>query len=1349
LEFRVLGPLEVLERGRRLPLPGAKQRALLAVLCLHANEVVSSDRLIDALWADDPPQSPQAALQYHVSQLRKLLGPERIETRPPGYVLRLSGEELDLARFERLHEEARFAEALALWRGPALADFEYTEFARGEIARLEELRLAALEERIEADLEHGRHAEVVGELEALVHAQPLRERPRARLMLALYRCGRQAEALALYKDTRELLVGELGIEPGEELQQLERQILNQDPSLLPVEEEPEPAAPAAPREERKVVTALVCELRGATVADPEDLRALLAPLHVRLRAELERHGGTVEQVVGNAVVAAFGAPVAHEDDPDRAVRAALAVRDWIAEQPTDVQVRIGIGTGEALVRLDPGPDGGEGTAAGEVVNTAGRLQQAAPPGAVLVGESTYRATKDSIAYEQLAPLEAENGAEPLPVWLATKERRRLDAEPRGPSPFVGRDDDVAVLQSTFLRTLRDSSLQLVTVVGEPGIGKTRLVGEFRTAVETGPQRVLWRQGRCLSYGEGITFWALGEIVKTHAGILESDTPERAESKLAAAVDVVAEEADRAWLRARLGPLVGLRRDEQPVEQEEVFAAWRTFLERVAERQPLVVVVEDLHWADSALLAFLEHLVDWSLAVPMLVVGTARPELYERQPGWGGGKRNSTTISLAPLGERDTTRLIAALLSNAALPPETQATLLERCGGNPLYAEEFARMLVDRGLLRRRNGATEVAGGAAIPVPETVQAVIAARIDTLPPDRKALLHDASVVGKVFWAGSLASMGRIPKESALQGLHELVRKELVRRARSSAIADDVEYAFWHVLVRDVAYGQIPRGARAKRHIAAAEWIERIAGERVTDYAEFLAHHYATAIDLRRAAGDPEDDDLRDRAVRFLLLAGDRADRLETTKGEPYYRQALELMPPDHPERPRALIDAARSAMLAGANFDEIERDFGEALVALRSAHDDLLAGRALTELAFTLWTKGEPVEERLRLLEEARRLLERREPSRELVQAYLEFCTLYGVTSRHKETLSWVDRAWPLAERLGLDEELLWLRMRRASARYALGDRGGVDELKAVAREAGNAELGYSTHLYFRTLNNVADATLVYEGIAPALEVADEAVEFARRRGQLRPAMWVRASFQSIGLYALGQWDELLQLCDEIADWDREHGETQISIRVPPFAALALAHRGELSRAGDLVREFLPRTRKAGPQSHIPALAAALVVETARGDLEAAVALVDELERTTRECDDDLRTWFRPDALRTCVRAGALELAERFADPQDLEIPVVKHAVVTGEAILAEAKGDLGAAERLYADAAARWETYGHVLEHAYALLGLGRCRLALGRATEAEAPLHQARTILTNLGASMLVAEADELLASSG
>jgi class 3 adenylate cyclase len=537
------------------------------------------------------------------------------------------------------------------------------------------------------------------------------------------------------------------------------------------------AARRAPAEERKIVSILFVDLVGFTAtserADPEDVRARLRPYHGRVKQEIERFGGTVEKFVGDAVMAAFGAPVAHEDDAERAVRAGLSVLGAIDELNEEVpglelSVRAAVNTGEALVALGARRAEGEGFVTGDVVNTAARLQQAAPVGTLVVGEQTFQTTAQAIDYEELEPISAKGKADPLSLWLAVRAPRPLGTEhdEGARAPLVGREHELALLRETYSRTLRESSIQLVTLTGEPGVGKSRMVAELRLLVDEQPGRVVWRQGRCLPYGEGITFWALGEIVKAQAGVLESDGPERASEKLAAAVkEVVEETPEWAWFQAMLAPLVGASSAESDgaAERSQSFTAWRRFFEGVASRGPLVLVFEDLHWADAAMLEFIEHLVDWSTDVPLLVLCTARPELYERRAGWGGGKRNSATVSLSPLTTQETAQLIGTLLSEAVLPSATQAALLERAGGNPLYAEEFVRMLGDRGILERTGAVIRIGAGAEIPVPETIQALIAARLDTLSSEVKSLLQAASVVGKVFWTGAVASVSGAAEDS----------------------------------------------------------------------------------------------------------------------------------------------------------------------------------------------------------------------------------------------------------------------------------------------------------------------------------------------------------------------------------------------------------------------------------------------------------------------------------------------------------------------------------------------------------------------------------------------------------
>src|SRR5712691_10092821 len=464
------------------------------------------------------------------------------------------------------------------------------------------------------------------------------------------------------------------------------------------------ATPAPALEERKVVSVLFCDLVGFTAAseqaDPEDVRARIRPYHARLREEIERYGGTVEKFVGDAVMAAFGAPVTHEDDAERGVRAGLAILEAIAElneadPDLDLQVRVGINTGEAVVALGARPEQGEGIVTGDVVNTAARIQSAAPVGGVAVGEQTYRATSRVFEWEPLAAVSVKGKAEPLALWRAKAARARFgsDITRQYRTPLVGRELERPMLIGTFERAAQQRSVQLVTVVGEPGVGKSRLVAELFAYLEAKPGLTRWRQGRCLPYGEGITFWALGEIVKAEAGILESDSAEVAAAKLEAAISP--EEPERPWLLQRLRPLVGVEA-ASPAERQELFTAWRGFLEGLAAARPSVLVFEDLHWADEALLAFLEHLAEWAQGVPLLVLCTARPELHEQHPGWAGGMRNAHTINLSPLSDRETAELISHL-TPTVLSQELERAILERAGGNPLYAEEFVRLLADRGL----------------------------------------------------------------------------------------------------------------------------------------------------------------------------------------------------------------------------------------------------------------------------------------------------------------------------------------------------------------------------------------------------------------------------------------------------------------------------------------------------------------------------------------------------------------------------------------------------------------------------------------------------------------------------
>ncbi len=1082
------------------------------------------------------------------------------------------------------------------------------------------------------------------------------------------------------------------------------------------------AVATPPGEERKVVSVLFVDLVGFTDrsdrADPEDVRATLRPYHERVKADIERFGGTVEKFIGDAVMAVFGAPVAHEDDAERAVRSGLRILqtiDELREDGLELAVRAAVTTGEAVVALGARPERGEGIVTGDVVNTAARLQSAAPVGSVLVDEVTMRTVGAAVAFEPLEPVEAKGKAEPIPVWRVLGARSRVgQPEAATHTPFVGREHERTLLLETFLRAERESSVQLVTVVGEPGIGKSRLVTELRAALDERPDLVTWRHGRCLPYGEGITFWALGEIVKAEAGILESDDQRAAAAKLDTALaDYVADESERAWFASCVAPLVGARLDGAAASREETFTAWRRLLEAMAARRPCILVVEDLHWADAALLEFLEHLLDWSAPVPLLLLCTARPELFERQPSWGGGKRNATTISLSPLSTEDAGRLFQLLLDRTLLPAETQAALLERAGGNPLYAEQFARMLEERGSVE------------GLAVPETVQALMAARLDTLRPEQKALLHDAAVVGRVFWAGAVAEIGDRDGGDVRRELNELIRREFVRPVRVSSIEGEDEFSFWHALVRDVAYQQIPRSPRADKHAAAAAWIEKTAGERVADHAEILVHHYGEAFELARAAGDARRPEVEGRLVRFLVLAGERAAQFDTQAGEAYLRRALGLVEGDELARARVLVALAPVLMQRGAIAEAIEAD--EAAIVVLRAVDERAAAVAIRNLATLMWARGQ-VDRANALGDEAIAVLERA-PDPELVAAYGSAAHRSAIGGRADDASVFIEKGLGLAAELGV-EDVMALVQARAGVHGYSGDPRSVEDSR-LARDLGlRLGLGRATAV---AINNLADSLYYFESAHAAREVWEEGIEFSRARGIVSTEIWCRSE-RLRALYNLGAWAELETEAEHVLRWVEEHGGGQLEVFAHVELAQLHVHRGAVDVAAGHVEELLPIAFESrDPQVLVPGLTVAALVSSARGDEERAAALVEELEGTTRGGPIGWRSFCLGWPARIAVAAGRPDLVEAFLEDTEQESAWDRSARPAARAALAETRGTLGAAADLYREAAERWEAYGSVVEQAYALLGLGRCG-------DAQA-LSDARAIFARLGASPVLEQA--------
>ena len=955
----------------------------------------------------------------------------------------------------------------------------------------------------------------------------------------------------------------------------------------------------APREERKVVTVLFADLVGFTSRserlDPEDVRALLSPFYARLRAELEHYGGTVEKFIGDAVMALFGAPVAHEDDPERAVRAALAIRDWVLDQQADLQVRIAVNTGEALVALGARPDQGEGMASGDVVNTTARLQTAAPVNGILVGETTHRATAHVIAYRDAPPVSAKGKADPVPAWEALEARSRfgVDLARSSRTPMVGRVHEAQVLVDALERVRRERSSLLVTLVGVPGIGKSRLVADLFDKVDRDPDHVvLWRQGRSLPYGEGVTFWALSEMVKAQAGILETDRHEAAEGKLHAAVAALLPDPDDAeWVAGHLRPLAGLSTGGDPAgdHREEAFTAWRRFFEALSEQNPLVLVFEDLHWADDNLLDFVEHLVDWAAHAPMLVICNTRPELFERRPGWAGATRNAVRLSLTPLSDDDTARLIGSLSDQPVMSVETQTALLTRAGGNPLYAEQYVRMLAER------HDVDE------LPLPETVQGIIAARLDALSVDEKRLLQDAAVQGKVFWLGAVAA-GR-DRHSAEVQLHALERKDFVQRARRSSVAGEIEYAFMHVLVRDVAYGQIPRGERAEKHRRAAEWIASLG--RTEDHAEMLAHHYVCALDLHRAAGHAIDAAFAERALAALRDAGDRAYSLNAyAAAAGFYASALELAVPGTLECARLRFTVGRARHMAGDSDEDLLASASADLLACGDPETAAEAEAVLTELT---WLRGD-ADEAMRHLDRARALVDGQDASRVRALVVSTGSRYLMLAGRSAEAIRVGREALAMAEQLGLDEVRANALNNIGASRCHSGDPHGVDDLERAVEVADGCNARRESS---RARANLASVLWMRGNLERSAAISREAQLAAERYGQSLVVRWVRGT-RARDEYVRGRWQEaeasLEAFLSEVESGSPHYLSTDCyMIR----ANIRLGHDDVDAAVADAQRSLDLARLARDPQVLYPALAKAAHVFSESGDWGQATTLAGEL------------------------------------------------------------------------------------------------------------------------------------------
>jgi class 3 adenylate cyclase len=653
-------------------------------------------------------------------------------------------------------------------------------------------------------------------------------------------------------------------------------------------------------EERRIVSVVFVDLVGFTSRaedlDPEDVRAILARYHERVRTEIERFGGLVEKFIGDAVMAVFGTPLAYGDDAERAVRAALAVREAFAElnatdPELDLQARIAVNTGEAVVALDARPGLGEAMVAGDVVNTAARLQANAPVNGIVVGEETYRSTRAAIEYTAGEPVTAKGKSSPIPVWHAVGASVPVGERMLSGAPMLGRERELEVLQSTWKRVVEERRAHLVTIFGPPGIGKSRLAHEFGEIVEHLGGRTL--RGRSTPYGASSPYAAFAGHLKQVAHIFDSDLTAEAADKLLAAVTELLGTDEAADVSAHLAALLGLRTGTQAADRETLFLAARRVVEQLAAHQPTLLVFEDLHWADASMLDLLDELAARLHDAPVFLLAVARPELVTERPMWGGGLPAYTALPLEPLRHEVAHELAERLVSRS--DAELLSHLIETSEGNPLFIEEMAAAL------------NEAPAGTVQSLPTSIRALIAARLDALPEAERALLLDASVVGRVFWDGAAASLADGRDVGTLLG--SLERRDLIRRESVSRLQRQQQFRFKHGLIRDVAYQRLTRAARRTRHEVVARFLEEATGETAAA-AEAIAHHW-------REAGDA------DRAVDYLRAAADDAGRgWAKEHAVSLYREALQLVPEDG-ERRRDLSRRLAVALQAAFHVGDAER------------------------------------------------------------------------------------------------------------------------------------------------------------------------------------------------------------------------------------------------------------------------------------------------------------------------------------------------------------------------------------------------------------------------------------------
>jgi class 3 adenylate cyclase/tetratricopeptide (TPR) repeat protein len=1009
----------------------------------------------------------------------------------------------------------------------------------------------------------------------------------------------------------------------------------------------------APAAERRLVSVLFADLVGFTTLsetrDAEEVRELLSRYFDSCRRIISLYGGIVEKFIGDAVMAVWGTPTATEDDAERAVRAALDLVAAVSALGQEIgaeelRARAGVLTGEAAVTL--GAEG-EGMVAGDLVNTASRVQASAEPGCVYVGEATRRTTEQTIVYEEAGSFELKGKEGLVPLWKA----RRVISGLRGSlksegleAPFVGRDRELRQIKDLFHSCADERKAHLVSVTGIAGIGKSRLAWEFYKYFDGLAETVYWHRGRCLPYGEGVTYWALADMVRMRCRIAEDEDPAAAAEKLQATlIEHILDGGERAFVQPRLAHLLGLEEHEAR-DRQDLFAAWRLFFERLAETNPTVLVFEDMQWGDASLLDFVEYLMDWSRSHPLFVVTLARPELLERRPNWGAGQRSFTSLYLEPLSEQAMQALLEGLVPG--LPESLRDQILSRAEGVPLYAVETVRMLLDRGLLVQEGSAYRLAGAVeSLEVPETLHALIAARLDGLSSDERKLLEDASVLGKTFTRDAIGALSGFDGGQLEQLLQSLVRKEVLGLQADPRSPEHGQYGFLQDLVRHVAYGTLSRRERRSRHLAAAAYLSEAFAREQDEVIEVIASHYLAAYEALPDADDAAE--IKQRAVEVLTLAGERAASLAAAaEARRYFEQACELTDEDS-QRAALLLRAGE--MAGNAADPESARGLIEEAIALYESEGDThSAARAAGILGFVVGFTGHR-EEAVAQMERAFDVISRDSPSEELALLAGRLALNHWFLGNLELSAERADLALDIAEENAFPEAMvLALRAKGAVA----SSRGHSEEGGAYITRALELALAHdlsreASVTYFI----ISDGAFRRDRYEAALGSLRDSLSYARKLGN-RPFEWAALAEMTYPLYMLGRWDEALSTLPDPTEEQTRSGGVLLSL----LTSVLEVHleRGRLDEARKIFGLFAHLEDSIDVQDRACYLASRASLHRAEGRFREALADAEAAMEATSTLG------FGQQALKQAI-VPALEAALALGDPakaRDLIAPLEK-------------------------------------------------------------------------------------------